>query len=438
MLIVKFWESFLKSKLTKRKFVNLLISNLKKKWVKNIFFKSAYLEIHDSINPKIIANTFGVQKVEVVSKYTFWEKPLEEILNVVVNKVKEFSKINEIKNFRISAKREYKNFPLNSLELQQIIWKKIEKDLNIKANYKEFDLEIKIKILKDGFFVWTNFDEIQWLWGLPYWIEWKALNLFSWWIDSPVATFLSAKRWIKQDFLFLNIPSSDLLLQQVFKIYTFLKNQYQIEWNFYEIKIWEYIKEIKKKIPAWTRQIIFKFFLYKLANKFANFLKVPAIITWENLWQVSTQTLTNLALLDKISNKLILRPLITFDKIEIIKIAKDIWTYNLSIQINETCSLENHSNSKFTDFEKLQKLYNSLQFNEDEIINWVKKIEKIQYFDFEKIKTNKPIWEVIDLSKNSDFKLDKNKTYTFKCFSWYQASQKAYEYSKQWFKVYRM
>ena len=438
MLIAKFWESFLKSKLTKRKFINLLITNLKKKWAKNIIFKNAYLEINENIDPQTIANTFWIQKVEIVSKYTFWENPVEEILNKVANKIEEILKANKIKSFRVSAKREYKNFPLNSLELQQVIWKKIEEKFNIKANYKQFDLEIKIKILKNSFLIWTNFDEIQWLWGLPYWIEWKALNLFSWWIDSPVATFLSAKRWIKQDFLFLNIPSSDLLLQQVFKIYTFLKNQYQIEWNFYEIKIWEYIKEIKKKIPAWTRQIIFKFFLYKLADKFANFLKVPAIITWENLWQVSTQTLTNLALLDKISNKLILRPLITFDKIETIKIAKDIWTYNLSTCIRETCSLESHSNSKFTDFEKLQKLYNSLQFNEDEIINWVKKIEKIQYFDFEKIKTNKPIWEVIDLSKNSDFKLDKNKTYTFKCFSWYQASQKAYEYSKQWFKVYRM
>jgi len=450
MLIVKFWETFLKSKATKKRFIKLLEDNLKHKGVKNIKFKNAYLEIEDKVDPAKIANTFGVYKVEVVEKFDFPqdfhtdELSDEDYASLIVEKIyleiqerlKKLLKDRKITSFRVSVKRENKSFFLNSLQIQQILGKLIEEDFNLHANYKQFDLEIKIRILKDSFWLWTNFDEIKWLWGLPYGIEWKALNMFSGWIDSPVATFLMAKRWIKQDFFFLNIPGSDLLLQQVWKIYDFLKNEYWIVGKFYELRIPEYIKQIKEKVPAGTRQIVFKYFLYKLSNLMAKYLKVPAIVNGENLWQVSTQTLTNMALLDKVSEKLMLRPVLAFDKVEIIDFAKKIGTYDLSIQIKETCSLESHSNSRIKDLQQVENYYQSLSFDEKEILKWVKQVEKPVDFDFSKLKTSKIKGELIDLESSQIPKILTNKEYTFKCSSGYKASQAAYEYFQKGFKTY--
>jgi adenylyl- and sulfurtransferase ThiI len=152
-----------------------LEDNLKHKGVKNIKFKNAYLEIEDKVDPAKIANTFGVYKVEVVEKFDFPqdfhtdELSDEDYASLIVEKIyleiqerlKKLLKDRKITSFRVSVKRENKSFFLNSLQIQQILGKLIEEDFNLHANYKQFDLEIKIRILKDSFWLWTNFDEIK-------------------------------------------------------------------------------------------------------------------------------------------------------------------------------------------------------------------------------------------------------------------------------------
>ncbi len=377
MLIIKFWEIFLKSKSTKKNFTDLLKLELKKKWVKKIKIKNAYIEILDNIDPKLISNIFWVYKVEYINEFNFINNSTDLILKQIFNEIeKKYKNILSKKVlFRITVSRENKKFPLNSLQIQQYIWKLIENKYKLSTvSYKNYDFEIKIRILKNTFRLWNNKDEYKWLWWLPYWIEWNALTLFSWWIDSPVATFLAAKRWIRQDFLFLNIPWSNVLLKQTLDVYNFLKQKYWIEWNFYELNVRNEVFKIKNEINQWNRQIIFKLFLYKISELFWKKLWATAIVNWENIWQVSTQTLTNMALLDKSINTMIIRPVICYDKIDIINIAKQIWTYNLSIKIKEVCSLENHSNSKIKNAEKIMYLYNNLNFNENELIRKIKNI----------------------------------------------------------------
>ncbi len=444
MLIVKFGEAFLKSKSTKRKFIQLLIDNLKLKWVKSIKFKNAYLEIYDDVSPKLVANTFWVYKVEIVDNYDFPddfdldnlddEQYAEYVLNEIFKKVK--NKLSKWEKFRLSVVRENKSFPFNSLQIQTLLGKKLEKEVWAIADYKNYNTEIKIRILKSWYWIWSSKDEIKGLGWLPYWIEWKALSLFSWWIDSPVATFLAAKRWVRQDFLFLNIPDSDLLLAQNYKIYEFLKSEYWIFGKFYQLKVKKYIQHIKQKIPEWLRQIIFKIFLYKISSLVSSKFKIDVLINWENLGQVSTQTLTNLTLLNKVTDKFIIRPLVCFDKVEIIDLAKKIWTYDLSIQIKETCSLEKHSNSRIKKIKEIFELYNSLWFNEEEIVKHIELISSLPNFDFYKLKVSEPKGELINLDEICDFKPSKDKTYTFTCSSWYKASQVAYEWYKKWYNTY--
>ena len=438
LYFLKFGETFLKSKTTRKKFVQLFQNQLKEKWFSKIKNKNAYLLVHwewkkDELEKLI--NTFWVQKIEVI-------KFIENIDNNLDKLYKLIDKIIPLYNFetfRISCKRENKKFPMNSMDIQMELWKYVCNKFNKQASYKDFELNINIRILNNEVWIWTNQDSYNWIWWLPYWIEWKALNLFSGWIDSPVATYLSAKRWIKQDFLFLNIPWSDLLLSQVYKIYSFLWEKYSIKWIFFTLDLSKYVKYIKKNIENGYRQIIFKIFLYKISDKFAKKLKVNSIINWENLWQVSTQTMINMELLDKINNQLNIRPLVCFDKIDIINLANNIWTFNLSTQIKETCSLEDHSDSKIKNINKILWLFDSLNFDLDKIIWEIINIDKIQNINILQYKVKTPKGKIIDIENITKIPtLKKDKEYTFVCNSWYKASQKVLETRKQWFQTYFM
>lgn len=441
---LKFWEIFLKSKQTKKQFLNIFYKQLKKLWFTDIEYRNAYLVVHwkEKGDYTKLLNIFWVQNIEVVEysldynldKFYEWN-----ILSLIKNTLDIIVKKYNFDSFRISTKREEKRFPINSMDLQMILWKYISDKYEKQASYKKYDLEIKIRILKNKIWIWTNKDLYKWLWWLPYWIEWKALNLFSWWIDSPVATFLSAKRGIKQDFLFLNIPWSDLLTSQVFEIYSYLKKTYGIEGNFYMLDISSYIKIIKDKIHSWYRQIIFKIFLYKVAEKIASKLKVNSIINWENIWQVSTQTLTNIELLDSVINKLNIRPLLCYDKIDIIEFAEKIWTFSFSSKIKETCSLEEHSDSRIKNKELILWLFEDLNFDINDISNNVILLNKSNDINILKYKLNEVVWKLIDIEKNNkNIILKEWNKYTFTCSSWYKASQKVLETRKQWFETFFM
>ena len=435
---IKFWESFLKSNATKKKFVKKLIENLNKFWIKNIQYRNAYLLVDTEKDIETLQKIFWVHKIEQIKYVKTIEQNIdkENIIDFFSDILDDIVKNYDFSSFRISTKRENKKFPVNSMDLQMILWKYVWEKYWKKASYKDFDLDINIRILNNEIWVWTNKDSYYGVWGLPYGIEWKSLNLFSWWIDSPVATFLAAKRWIKQHFLFLNIPWSDLLLSQVYEIYDYLKNTYWIDWRFFTIDLQNEIKHIKTNINTWYRQIIFKKLLYKIADKFAYRLKLHSVVNGENLGQVSTQTLSNLELLDKSNSILNIRPLICYDKTEIIDFAKKIWTYKFSEKIKETCSLEAHSDARIKDIKKIDNLFESLNFDIDEILSKITEIKdyKLEHFD---IATNKVKWILIDIEKIDKIPtLEKWKEYTFMCSSWYKASQKALEYRKNWYNTY--
>ena len=448
---VKFWETFLKSTNTKKKFVSKLIDNLKKKWIDNIQYRNAYILVDTDKNITELQNVFWVHKIEQI-KYTVWLKWFKndatwwnyleslnnpEILSIFEDVIDDIIKNYEFSSFRISAKRENKQFPVNSMDLQMILWKYIWEKYWKKASYKDFELDINIRILKDEIWIWTNKDSYMWIWGLPYWIEWKSLNLFSGGIDSPVATFLAGKRWIKQHFLFLNIPWSDLLLSQVYEIYDYLKKTYGIDGRFFSLDLSKEIKHIKQNVQTGYRQIIFKKLLYKISDKFTYRLKLNSVVNGENLWQVSTQTLSNMELLDRENHILNIRPLVCYDKVEIIEQAKKIWTYKFSEKIKETCSLEDHSDARIKDFKKIDKIFEELNFDLDNIISNIEEIKESFKVDTKDIFTDKVRWILIDIEKVEQIPtLDKEKEYTFVCSSGYKASQKALEYRKKWYKTH--
>ena len=434
LYFLKFWEIFLKSKSTKIRFINHFRWDLKQKWITNIKSKNSYLLVETDKDVSILQNTFWVYRIEAIKYNIPLTSNLKDFYKILDDIVKNY----DFNTFVIRSKRENKQYFIDSMEIQRKLWKYVDDNYGKIPLYKNSDITIYIRILKDRIWIRTSKDVYDGIAWLPYGSEWKALNLFSWWIDSPVATFLAEKRGIRQDFLFLNIPWSKLLLSQVFNVYNFLKKTYSINWRFFTLNIQDIIQKIKEQVPSWYRQIVFKVFLYKIWEKACDELWVETIINGESIWQVSTQTLKNMQLLDSIADKLNIRPLSCFDKTEIMDIARKIWTLDKSSQIKETCSIENHSNAKINDKKYVLNLFEKLDIDFEELFSRTHIVKEVLDTELiNKYKTDKIIWDLIDIEKQEKIpKLEEWKKYTFICSSWYKASSMAFNTRKKWYETY--
>lgn len=434
LYFLKFWETFLKSNSTQKKFKKYLKRALNSKWIKNIQDRKSYFLVECDAPVEELQKIFWVEKIEKIQYRWKLNDSLDSVCNAIDSLVKKY----DFETFRVSARREDKTFPIKSPDIQMKLWKYIHEKYWKTPSYKVFDLEIHFRAVKWAFWLRTSKDSYSWVWWLPYACEWRSLTLFSWWIDSPVASFLAAKRWVWQDFLFVNTTDSELLLWQVFQIYAHLRQEYWIFGKFFSVDISHIIKKIKDKIPSWYRQIVFKVLLYKIASTASWKLKLNSVISWENIWQVSTQTLSNLEIMSSFEEFLHIRPLICYDKNEIIKIARNIWTFNFSEKIKETCQIESHSDSMVKKSSFVLDLFESLNLDLNEILKDTYIIkDSIDISKIERYRVKVATWEVINIENWEKIpKLESWKAYTFVCSSGYKASTLMLKTREKWFETY--
>jgi thiamine biosynthesis protein ThiI len=207
----------------------------------------------------------------------------------------------------------------------------------------------------------------------------KILCLLSGGIDSPVATFLMMKRGCTVDFLHFHTfrTNSDVLKTKINRLVDILNN-YQDESKLYLIPYSGY--EIFSQNKLWEKYdlIAFKYYMIKLAEKFALEKYYDAIITGDNLGQVASQTIENLKISSVDLKIPLFRPLITYDKQEIIDLAKKIGTYEMSIEkYKDCCSILSKNPSTRTSQEKFTEIMKN--FDLDFLIE--KSLKEIEKFD---------------------------------------------------------
>lgn len=243
------------------------------------------------------------------------------------------------KTFKISARRNNKNFELKSNEINNKVGAFVLKNITIKVDVHNPDCNINIEVRKNKTYIFREFYDA--LGGLPVGSSGEVLHLISGGIDSPVAAFELMKRGLKVSYLsFITPPQTDeKTVQKIKKIVTFL-NKYQGESKLYFAnysKVMNYIAFVSNesyKINLMRRSF------YRIASIIASENKIIALSNGENLGQVASQTLESLSTINEATNLLVLRPLLTNDKIETIEIAKQIGTYNISIEkAKESCEL---------------------------------------------------------------------------------------------------
>ncbi|MGL4950637.1 MAG: tRNA uracil 4-sulfurtransferase ThiI [Mycoplasma sp.] len=244
-------------------------------------------------------------------------------------------------SFKIETKRSNKNFSLNSDEINRELGSFIISNLNLKVNVHNPDLRLKIEIKKDIAIIYTS--KISTVGGLPVGTSGKCLVLLSGGIDSPVASFELLKRGMHVDFLtFITPPhTSPEALQKVKDLISKITNQNKISSAKLFICNYSPIQhELYHLSNESYRITILRRSFMRIANLLCEKYGYDCIATGDALGQVASQTIESLSVINEASQKLVLRPLIGFDKNQIINIAKDIDTYTTSIKpFDDACSL---------------------------------------------------------------------------------------------------
>lgn len=334
-------ELVLKGK-NRYKFVNKLISTIKRN-LRNIDhgkiyqnMGKVYVEMVTDNEEKMINRLKHVFGIVYIAPCYVVETDKEKIEEAVIKIVDETLKKNpSYKTFKVKTNRGDKSFPLNSMEISAKIGGIILKNFDIKVNVHEPDFYVYCDLKKDTY---IYVDKIKAHGGLPSGTNGRGLLLLSGGIDSPVAGFLMAKRGVLVDCLhFHSYPFTSERVEEKVKKLAEDISTFSGELTFYSVNILDIQKEININCPEDEMTIISRRFMMRIADKIARENGYDCIITGENLGQVASQTIDGLKVTNDITDKLVFRPLIGMDKVNIIDIAKDIDTYETSILPFEDC-----------------------------------------------------------------------------------------------------
>lgn len=203
---------------------------------------------------------------------------------------------------------------------------------------KNPDVVVQLEI-KDQF-VNVVKNRFEGLGGYPMGSQGETLSLISGGFDSTVASYMLMKRGIKTHFLFFNLGGSahEIGVKQV-SHYLWEKYGASHKVRFITVPFDGVVKEILENVEDGHMGVILKRMMYRAAEKVAERMGIETFVTGESIAQVSSQTLTNLAVIDRVTDKLVLRPLVTMDKPEIIKLSRQIGAEGFAATMPEYCGV---------------------------------------------------------------------------------------------------
>ena len=242
----------------------------------------------------------------------------------------------KFETFRISTKRQYKEFELTSQELNQQIGAHLQSICNKPVKLKGADLDVVIELVNGRAYI--GVDKIQGYGGLPVGTGENAISLISSGIDSPVSSFEMIKRGVSLSYVhFHSAPAtSRQSIKNVERLLEIISG-YQIKCMLYNIPLLAIQEKIMETTSSKFWVILFRRAMMKMSEKIAEKNDAVALITGENVGQVASQTLSNMRATADAVERPIIRPLAGMNKEDIIKRAREIGTYEISIEPYEDC-----------------------------------------------------------------------------------------------------
>ena len=281
---------------------------------------------------KQIGTVFGIH--EISKGYLLKNREITNINENILSLIKDKS----FKTFKVITKRSDKKYPGTSTDISRKIGSFILKNIdNIKVDVHNPDLNIFVEIRLTEVLIY--FDDEKGLGGYPVSSLGKGLLMLSGGIDSPVAGYLAIKRGVKIEAIYFDSPphtsqkAKEKVLQLARKLALYNNSEVKVHViNFTKIQ-----EEIIKNIPNNYLITIMRRMMYQISALVASNINANVIINGESIGQVASQTLKSMRVINEAINMPVIRPVCTYDKLEIIDIAKKIGTYDISIEPYEDC-----------------------------------------------------------------------------------------------------
>ncbi|KAF1678774.1 tRNA 4-thiouridine(8) synthase ThiI [Staphylococcus hominis] len=370
-ILVRYGELTLKGTNRKR-FTNVLKENViqslrslegtRVKCERDRMFISLFEEANVNEVMNRLTKIFGIKSISPVFKTT---QNLEDIKQLCVSLAKDFAHGD---TFKIDVKRVDKSFSLDTYQLQRELGGVILKSVDhLKVDVKRPTHNIKVEVRKEGVYIYTKV--IDGAGGLPTGTGGKTLLQLSGGIDSPVAGMEMMKRGVKIEAIHFHSPpfTSEKAKDKVIELTRILSERVG-PIKLHIVPFTALQKQINKSVhPRYTMTTTRRMML-RVTDIILERIGANAIVNGENLGQVASQTLKSMYAINDVTSTPILRPLISLDKEDIIKKAKEIGTFEVSIQPYEDCCTIFTPKNPVTepDFDKVVK-YESV-FNFDNLV----------------------------------------------------------------------
>ena len=342
MILCKLGEVVLKG-LNRRSFEDKLMSNIRRRVSKcgsfRIYSKQSTIYIEPQSGACDVEAAYDACRkvfgIICVSKAV----PCEKNVQAIIATAKEYlaDSMRSARSFKVESKRADKTFPLTSIQLSQQVGGALHQAFPACAvDVHDPELTVHIEIRDEQAYVHGPSEAAAG--GLPLGMGGTAVSLLSGGIDSPVSSYMIAKRGVNLEMVHFFSPpyTSEAAKEKVLSLAKLL-----VPWcgrmTVQLVPFTEIQEEIRRSCPEEYFTLIMRRFMMRIAQRAADQIHARALVTGENLGQVASQTIEALGVTGEVTTLPVLRPLIGMDKEEIIRLSRMIGTFDTSILPYEDC-----------------------------------------------------------------------------------------------------
>lgn len=342
ILLLKLGEIVLKG-LNRRSFEQKLVGNVRRRLIGLGHFQVSCMQSTIYVEPldesadmdaafAAMQDVFGIVKI---SRAAACEKDKDAIVQLAVSYLRE--DMMRAKSFKVESKRSDKRFPMTSIQLSQYVGGELaEAYPNCEVNVHDPELVVHIEVRDMAAYVHAA--PIDGAGGMPVGSNGVAVTLLSGGIDSPVSSYMIAKRGVRLiPVHYFSFPyTSQQAKEKVIELGNLL-TAYCGSMTLEIVPFTHIQEEIRDKCPEEYFTLIMRRFMMRIAEKIAVYNGAKAIVTGENLGQVASQTMEAMATTQAVLTLPVLQPLVGMDKEEIVRAARKIGTFDTSILPYEDC-----------------------------------------------------------------------------------------------------
>ena len=304
------------------------------RWIEGLMFVRVPASVPED---DVIAKCVRVFGVASVSPAVEAPKDIDEIGRLAAEMMQQIIAEEDVHTFKVKGKRADKSFAVESPEIGRIVGTIILKRCKVlNVNVHNPDVTITVDVRREAAYIFR--DKIKGFGGLPLGTNGKGLILMSGGIDSPVAAFMMAKRGMNIEAVhFHSYPYTSQRAQKKVEDLVKVLAGYMGTVRMHVINLLPIQEQIVQNCPEDETTLLVRRFMMRIAEQIALKNHDMMLITGEDLGQVASQTAEALVVTDSVVSMPVMRPLIAMDKVDIMDKAREIGTYDISIQPYEDC-----------------------------------------------------------------------------------------------------